>query len=161
MRRADYLVPLPWQCTLINPAAALYRVVEEAEGQGRAASASFAFGFPPADIADCGPAVVVYAENAALAESEADRLIGMVNSAEKEFAGKIWNKDEAVRYAMAKGATATRPIILADTQDNPGAGGNSDSVDLLEALVSLKAVPTSLVERICGPRQRSTKSPWR
>lgn len=139
MRRADFLVPLPWQCTLINPAAALYRVVAEAEGQGRAASASFAFGFPPADIADCGPAVVVYAENAALAEGEADRLIGMVNSAEKEFAGKIWNKDEAVRYAMAKGATATRPIILADTQDNPGAGGNSDSVDLLEALVSLKA----------------------
>lgn len=139
MRRADFLVPLPWQCTLINPATALYRVVGEAEGQGRAASASFAFGFPPADIAECGPAVVVYAENAALAESEADRLIGLVNSAEREFAGKIWQKDEAVRYAMAKSATATRPIILADTQDNPGAGGNSDSVDLLESLVSLKA----------------------
>jgi microcystin degradation protein MlrC len=139
MRRADFLVPLPWQCTLINPATALYRVVSEAEGQGRAASASFAFGFPPADIAECGPAVVVYAENAALAESEADRLIGLVNSAEREFAGKIWQKDEAVRYAMAKSATATRPIILADTQDNPGAGGNSDSVDLLESLVSLKA----------------------
>jgi len=139
MRRADFLVPLPWQCTLINPATALYRVVGEAEGQGRAASASFAFGFPPADIAECGPAVVVYAENAALAEGEADRLIGLVNSAEREFAGKIWQKDEAVRYAMAKSATATRPIILADTQDNPGAGGNSDSVDLLESLVSLKA----------------------
>jgi microcystin degradation protein MlrC len=139
MRRADFLVPLPWQCTLINPATALYRVVGEAEGQGRAASASFAFGFPPADIAECGPAVVVYAENAALAESEADRLIGLVNSAEREFAGKIWQKDEAVRYAMAKSATTTRPIILADTQDNPGAGGNSDSVDLLESLVSLKA----------------------
>ncbi|MDY0874190.1 M81 family metallopeptidase [Dongia rigui] len=139
MRRADFLVPLPWQCTLINPAASLYRVVGEAEGQGRAASASFAFGFPPADIAECGPAVVVYAEDAAFAESEADRLIGLVNAAEREFAGKIWQKDEAVRYAMAKGATATRPIILADTQDNPGAGGNSDSVDLLESLVSLKA----------------------
>ncbi|WP_374377641.1 M81 family metallopeptidase [Dongia sp.] len=139
MRRADYLVPLPWQCTLINPAAALYRVVEEAEGQGRAASASFAFGFPPADIAECGPAVVVYAEDAARANAEADRLIGMVNAAEAEFAGKIWQKDEAVRYAMNKSASTNRPIILADTQDNPGAGGNSDSVDLLEALVSLKA----------------------
>jgi microcystin degradation protein MlrC len=139
MRRADFLVPLPWQCTLINPAAALYRVVGEAEGPGRAASASLAFGFPPADIAECGPAVVVYAESAALAESEADRLIGMVNAAEREFAGKIWQKDEAVRYAMVKAATATRPVILADTQDNPGAGGNSDSVDLLESLVSLKA----------------------
>jgi microcystin degradation protein MlrC len=139
MRRADFLVPLPWQCTLINPAAALYHVVAEAEAPGRAASASFAFGFPPADIAECGPAVVTYAETAAQAELEADRLIGMVNAAEKDFAGKIWQKDEAVRYAMAKSHTAGRPIILADTQDNPGAGGNSDSVDLLEALVSLKA----------------------
>ncbi len=139
MRRADFLVPLPWQCTLINPAAALYRVVGEMEWPGRAVSASFAFGFPPADIAECGPAVVIYAENAALAESEADRLISLVNAAEREFAGKIWQKDEAVRYAVAKSATATRPVILADTQDNPGAGGNSDSVDLLEALVSLKA----------------------
>ncbi|WP_374652821.1 M81 family metallopeptidase [Dongia sp.] len=139
MRRAEFLVPLPWQCTLINPAAALYRVVEESEGPGRAASASFAFGFPPADIAECGPAVVVYADSAVEAEREADRLIGMVNAAEKEFAGKIWQKDEAVRYAIARSANATRPIILADTQDNPGAGGNSDSVDLLESLVTLKA----------------------
>jgi microcystin degradation protein MlrC len=139
MRRADFLVPLPWQCTLINPAASLYRVVAEAEGPGRVASASFAFGFPPADIAECGPAVVAYAESPAQAESEADRLIGMVNAAEREFAGKIWQKDEAVRYAMAKSGTSTRPFILADTQDNPGAGGNSDSVDLLESLVSLRA----------------------
>jgi microcystin degradation protein MlrC len=139
MRRAEFLVPLPWQCTLINPAAALYRVVGEAEGPGRAASASFAFGFPPADIAECGPAVVVYADSADQAEREADRLIAMVNAAEKEFAGKIWQKDEAVRYAIAKSGTAARPVILADTQDNPGAGGNSDSVDLLESLVTLKA----------------------
>ncbi len=139
MRRADFLVPLPWQCTLINPAASLYRVVAEAEGQGKAASASFAFGFPPADIAECGPAIVVYAEDEARAQSEADRLISLVNAAEKDFAGKIWAKDDAVRYAMAKSAGAARPIILADTQDNPGAGGNSDSVDLLESLVTLKA----------------------
>jgi microcystin degradation protein MlrC len=139
MRRSEFLVPLPWQCTLINPAAALYRVVGEAEGPGRAASASFAFGFPPADIAECGPAVVVYADSADQAEREADRLIAMVNAAEKEFAGKIWQKDEAVRYAIAKSGTAVRPIILADTQDNPGAGGNSDSVDLLESLVTLRA----------------------
>lgn len=139
MRRADFLVPLPWQCTLIDPAASLYRAVAAAEGPGHAASASFAFGFPPADIAECGPAVIAYAENAALADRIADQLIAAVNAAEQAFAGKIWQKDDAVRYAMAKSAASGRPVILADTQDNPGAGGNSDSVDLLEALVSLKA----------------------
>ena len=57
-------------------------MVGETQPPGRLASASFAFGFPPADIAECGPAVIAYAENAALAEMEADRLIGMVNAAE-------------------------------------------------------------------------------
>jgi microcystin degradation protein MlrC len=35
--------------------------------------------------------------------------------------------------AIAKGAT--RPVILADTQDNPGAGGTADTTGVLEALV--------------------------
>ena len=137
MRRAEFLVPLPWQCTLIDPAAALYGAVADSEKLGGASSASFAFGFPPADIRECGPAVVAYGETQAVADRIADDLIGAVRSAERAFAGKIWSKDEAVTYAMAK--AGSRPIVLADTQDNPGAGGNSDSVDLLEALVRLGA----------------------
>ena len=40
-----------------------------------------------------------------------------------------------VAHAKAKWAELHRPIILADTQDNPGAGGNSDTTGLLESLV--------------------------
>lgn len=137
MRRAEFLVPLPWQCTLIDPAAALYSAVADSEKPGAASSASFAFGFPPADICECGPAVVAYGETQEAADRVADELIGAVRSAEQAFAGRIWSKDDAVTYAMAK--AGSRPIVLADTQDNPGAGGNSDSVDLLEALVRLDA----------------------
>jgi microcystin degradation protein MlrC len=138
MRRADFLVPLPWQCTLIDPAAALYENVARQEARNDVGSASFAFGFPPADIQECGPVVVAYGESQEAADRGADQLIGAVTAAERDFAGKIWLKDEAVRRAMAKGR-AGQPVILADTQDNPGAGGNSDSVDLLEALVRLGA----------------------
>lgn len=138
MRRADFLVPLPWQCTLIDPARALYQAVAASEGRNGVASASFAFGFPPADIHECGPAMVVYAENQQAADHAADALVGALNNAEPDFAGRIWSKDEAVAYAMSMGE-AGRPVILADTQDNPGAGGNSDSVDLLEALLRLDA----------------------
>lgn len=133
MRRAEFLVPLPWQCTLIDPAAALYAEVAASEKDAGLASASFAFGFPPADIRECGPVIVTYGEDQAAADKAADRLVASLNAAERDFAGKIWSKDEAVVYAMAK--SGGRPVILADTQDNPGAGGNSDSVDLLEALV--------------------------
>ena len=41
---------------------------------------------------------------------------------------------EAVRRAMRDGAPGA-PVVLADTQDNPGVGGNSDTTGLLEALV--------------------------
>jgi microcystin degradation protein MlrC len=131
MRRAEFLVPLTWQCTLIEPAQGIYRAV----AASNSASASFAFGFPPADIAECGPVALAYAESQDAADAAADRLIGMVSGAERDFAGKVWDPDEAVVFAKQRALELKKPIILADTQDNPGAGGNSDSVGLLEALV--------------------------
>jgi microcystin degradation protein MlrC len=138
MRRAEFLVPLTWQCTLIEPAQSLYRAVAESERAG-AAGASFAFGFPPADIAECGPVALAYAEDQATADRIAERLIARVNEAERDFAGKVWQPDEAVAHARDRALALKRPIILADTQDNPGAGGNSDTVGLLEALVRGRA----------------------
>jgi microcystin degradation protein MlrC len=46
LRRTDFLVPLTWQCTLIDPARGLYQDVADSE-TGEVRSASFAFGFPP------------------------------------------------------------------------------------------------------------------
>lgn len=150
MRRTNFLVPLTWQCTLIEPARGLYRAVSDSEG-GDVASASFAFGFPPADIAECGPAIVAHARTQIAADAAADRLIDLVNRQEAAFAGKVWQPDEAVAYARAKGNSATRPIILADTQDNPGAGGSSDTVGLLRALVEGAAEGTVLAN-LCDPK---------
>jgi microcystin degradation protein MlrC len=139
MRRADFLVPLTWQCTLIDPAQALYRELADQEGKRHLASASFTFGFPPADIAECGPAIVTYGADQAAADAAADYLIDAVKAAEAGFAGRVWQPDEAVAYAKSQAPKINRPIILADTQDNPGAGGNSDTVGLLEALVAGRA----------------------
>ena len=82
---------------------------------------------------------MAYAESQDAADHAADRLIAMVNAAERDFAGKVWRPDEAVVYAKQRAPELKRPMILADTQDNPGAGGNSDSVGLLEALVRNRA----------------------
>jgi microcystin degradation protein MlrC len=140
MRRAEFLVPLTWQCTLIEPAQGIYRAVAQVQSMGsNTASASFAFGFPPADIAECGPVALAYAESQEAADQAADRLIEMVKGAERDFAGKVWDPDEAVVYAKQRALELKHPIILADTQDNPGAGGNSDSIGLLEALVRNRA----------------------
>jgi microcystin degradation protein MlrC len=121
----------------------IYRQVADAEKDG-AASASFAFGFPPADIAECGPVALGYGETQAAADRIADRLISAVNEAEPDFAGKVWQPDEAVAYARRRAGELKRPIVLADTQDNPGAGGNSDTVGLLESLVRGRAAKAVL-----------------
>jgi microcystin degradation protein MlrC len=143
LEKPPFLIPLTWQCTLTEPAAGLFRQLAASEG-GDVASLSFTPGFPPADIHDCGPAVIAYAEDAAAARRAARHLAAAVLEAEGDFAGKVYQPDEAVLEAkqlLAKGlaAGADRPVVLADTQDNPGAGGNSDTVGLIEALIRNRA----------------------
>src|SRR4029077_20373768 len=55
------------------------------------------------------------------------------------FAGKLHTPDEAVVEAMRIAQRASRPVLLADVQDNPGAGGTSDTVGLLRALIVHRA----------------------
>src|SRR3546814_11317846 len=45
---------------------------------------------------------------------------------------------------MAIAAKASRPVVLADTQDNPGCGGTCDTTGLLEALVRHDAQGTAM-----------------
>jgi len=133
-RQLPFLIPLTWQCTLSDPAARLFRERSALEGKG-VASLSFTPGFPPADIGICAPSVFAYGESQRAAEGAVERMTALVAEAEGDFAGKIWQPDEAVLYAKKLAARSSKPVILADTQDNPGAGGNSDTVGLLEALL--------------------------
>jgi microcystin degradation protein MlrC len=59
----------------------------------------------------------------------------LVVSHESDFDGRIFTPDEGVRYAMELAKGAHKPIVIADTQDNPGAGGDSDTTGMLRALV--------------------------
>lgn len=142
-RKLPYLIPLTCQCTLIEPAKSLYALAGELE-RGTVAGVSFATGFPLADIRECGPAVLAYATSDEAAARAADRLLGECVARETEFAAELWAPSTAVRHAMAKAARAERPIILADTQDNPGGGADSDTVGLLEALVDTGASGAAL-----------------
>jgi len=153
-RKLDFLVPLPWQCTMVEPAAGLYRRLAELEATAASqlASLSFATGFPPADIAETGPAVLAYGVSQAAADAAAATLAATALAAEADFAGKVWSPDAAVAEAMRLAATASRSVILADTQDNPGAGTNSDTIWLTEAL--LRQGASAAVGLICDPANR-------
>lgn len=143
MRRLDYLIPLTAQCTLIEPAAALYGLVAETEGRilgnGRVTSVSFTTGFPPVDIPECGPVVVAYGETEAAAEEAAQRIADAAREAEPDFGEKLWSARDAVAHAIKHSAPGKGPVVLADTQDNPGAGGNGDTIGILSELIAQDA----------------------
>lgn len=133
-RRAPYLIPIPWQCTDLEPAKSLYAELAALE-DGSVASVSYLMGFPAADIAECGQAVLAYADTQQAAEAAADRLYEGILASESDFAGRSYAPHEGVREAMRIAAGATRPVVIADTQDNPGAGGASDTTGMLRALL--------------------------
>ena len=58
-----------------------------------------------------------------------------VLAAESAFGGTLHDADEAVQTAMRMARDASRPVVIADAQDNPGAGGSSDTTGVLRALI--------------------------
>lgn len=137
MRKLDFLIPLVWQCTDIEPANGLYAHLEVIESEDPALwSLSFATGFSPADIREVGPSVLAYASDQSAADLAADELAGVITGDEAAFAGRLYTPEEAVAYGMTGTA---KPLVIADTQDNAGAGGNSDTVGMLRALVDQDA----------------------
>ncbi len=137
LRKTDFLIPITWGCTFHEPAKGLYEDltrIEREAGRGLR-TLSFAPGFPMADIAEVGPGVMAYGSNRETVEGAADTLLASIDSRETEFAGRLWQPDEAVGEALRIAGTARRPVILADTQDNSGAGGPSDTTGLLESLI--------------------------
>ncbi|MEH3087764.1 MAG: M81 family metallopeptidase [Xylophilus ampelinus] len=136
VRRLPYLVPICWQCTDIEPAKALYRQLAEREEAGT--HLSFATGFPAADFEECSPVLWAYAATQDRAEALLAPLAQAALDAEPRFAGKLYAPDEAVRHAQSH-AGGGRPTVIADAQDNPGAGSNSDSTGMLRALVACGA----------------------
>jgi microcystin degradation protein MlrC len=135
-RKLPFLVPLSAQCTDFEPNRGLYARAVALSGT-EVAIAEFAAGFPPADIRDSGPAVVAFARARGDADAGADELERAVLDAEAAFENEMLDPDAAVRAAMA--SADGRPVVLADAQDNPGAGGSSDTVGLLAALVRNRA----------------------
>ncbi len=132
-RKLPFMMPISAQCTTLEPCRSLYASLPRLE-QGGVLSIDFAAGFPPADIAECGPAVVAYGASAADAEAAAEGFAQAVLAVEQAFDSRLVPAAEAVRQALAEGRPGS-PVVLADVQDNAGAGATSDSTTLLRALL--------------------------
>jgi microcystin degradation protein MlrC len=138
VRKMPFLLPLNFQCTMVQPTQGVVELAESEENDS-ILSAAYLAGFPPADLFECGPAIVVHGYDAEAVAKTADRLAHAIALKESEFAEPVYAPEEAVRAAMAIVAAddyAGKPVVIADTQDNPGAGGSADTTGMLKALIS-------------------------
>ena len=136
--KPDFLIPLNWGCTLIEPAKSLYAMLPTLI-RDDVRAVSFACGFPLSDIAEVGPSVLAYAATPEAAETTAAALLDVLAQHEVDFNGRLYMPEEAVQRALAVVAERGGPVVLADTQDNPGGGGPGDTTGLLRALADAGA----------------------
>ena len=148
-RRVPFLIPVNSMSTMMQPARGVYDLLEELEKEG-VLSLSFAPGFPASDFPECGPVVWGYDFDEARIGQAIDTLFSRICHPEAQWAVQFEEPDAAVLRAMQVARTSTRPVILADTQDNPGVGGDSNTTGLLRTLLKHGAQDAAL-GLICDP----------
>ncbi len=118
------------------------------EGKDAILAVSVMHGFAPADVGDCGAAVLVCA-NASVAA--ADNLAAKIATRYFELREAIRppriDTNEALRLAFAENEW---PVVIADTTDNPGGGAAGDSTWLLRALIDA-GVPNCALAMLWDP----------
>ena len=133
LRKLPFLIPLNDQCTLVEPSKSV--VARSVAAEGDLVNLSYLAGFPPSDLYWCGPAVVAHGWSQDAADRAADALARDIALKEPEFAVAMVSPDDGVREAMVIARHASRPVILCDTQDNPGCGATADTTGVLASLV--------------------------
>ncbi len=131
--RLPFLLPLNAQCTMMEPARGVYeRLTALDERSG--VRLSFAMGFPAADFDECGPVVFGHGADAAAVRKAVQHVANEVLELRRDWALELFSPAEAVQRALALAERETRPVVIADTQDNPGAGADSNTTGMLHAL---------------------------
>jgi microcystin degradation protein MlrC len=136
-RQLDFWVPLGSQCTLVPPMQDVMTERASRAMHNGIVELAFCFGFPYADFPDCGVGIAAYAETQEIADATVDAFAGFIAARESSFVAATLPAEAAVAHAIA--ATRT-PVVIADTQDNPGGGGHGDTTGLLAELVRQEAV---------------------
>ncbi len=137
LARGEYLVPIVCQSTMEEPARGLYELVATSEGQVH--TLSLAMGFPPADVNEAGPSVFAYAADEEQARRAVVQVADDLARSESAFSRPILSPGAAVTEALRISEAEDGLVVIADTRDNAGAGGASDTTGMLEALVASRA----------------------
>ncbi|MEM6906047.1 MAG: M81 family metallopeptidase, partial [Pseudomonadota bacterium] len=145
-RQGTRLIPLSAQCTDAGPVAALYGALAELPP---GVTADIALGFPLADVPDCGPALVAYGPSQEVADGVTDPLLAALEEVAATAPNPLISPAEAVARAISL-TEAGGTVVVADVQDNSGAGAMADTTGLLDALLSAEA-PRAVLGTLWDP----------
>ncbi|MBK8530034.1 MAG: M81 family metallopeptidase [Rubrivivax sp.] len=129
-KRLPYLIPLNAQSTWMQPAQGIYDELQALDHEHDCVL-SFCMGFPASDFAECAPMVWGHGDGAVRA---VQRLYARA-AEPRQWQPDYLEARDAVAQALARAGQADKPVVIADTQDNPGAGGDSNTTGLLHALL--------------------------
>lgn len=129
-QQVPYLIPLHAQYTGSAPFDEIYHLPVRFEKQD--ILAEIALGFTAADFPDTGPSCLAYAATEQKAAAAVDEIVNVFVTREADLDCSMLTLEEAVSACRKK---RRKPVVLADVQDNAGAGGTSDTTGLLAALI--------------------------
>jgi len=149
------VLQLPWlllpTATSVDGTAAAIERCDAAELEPGVLDATFVHGFPLADGPQVGASVLVTTlADTADADDVAHRLAKEVWPLRERCHVEMFGVREAVQVALDHMAADDdhRPVVIAETSDNPGGGGVGDGTHLLRALLEADtpAVFASIVD---------------
>lgn len=133
-KKVPFLLPL--FCTDEPAIKPLYNKAFEMRERNGVLSARFAHGFAPSDIEELGMSVLVITDNNKEYASElANELASDINERLPYLKNDYPTLDAALDRVLLDGVG---PVVIADSSDNPGAGGFGDTTHILKRVLERK-----------------------
>ncbi|XNS77737.1 M81 family metallopeptidase (plasmid) [Vibrio cyclitrophicus] len=136
-KQIPYLTPLSQQCTMEHPTKGLYEVVLNSD------NTEVALGFPPSDVHDSGSSIIVYGENSEDVNNLLDTVYEFTLQIEQHYPSNLVSPEIAANDII-NNESRNKPVVVADVQDNSGAGATSDTIGILSAFYSAGAQNVAL-----------------
>ncbi|WP_157411562.1 M81 family metallopeptidase [Actinoplanes rectilineatus] len=133
--RVPILLPGEKTSTRVEPAKSLYGSLAAIEAREGVTDASIWIGYAWADEPRCHATVIVTGDSSSVIAAAASELASRLWEARDDFGfvGPPGSLEDAVSRALA---SPTRPYLISDSGDNPGAGGSGDVTWTLSHLLS-------------------------
>ena len=132
--RLGFLIPINAQSTFTEPAKTVYEQMAALDTRLGTVT-SFCMGFPAADFPECGPHIWSYGERA----HEALETMRSLVDVRANWTLQLLSPQDAVKRGIALyESSPNQPVVIADTQDNPGAGADGNTTGMLRALLALQ-----------------------